>query len=68
MTKLPYRTAIELSNELGLPLAWVKAQAKEGRLPCLRIGRQLRFDVPAVCEALERRDARPQADPKGGAR
>lgn len=42
---------------LGVPAAWLKREAKAGRVPCLFAGRQLRFNVGAVRDALERRAA-----------
>ena len=37
--------------KLGLPIAWLKAEAHAGRVPCVRSGRRLFFNI----EALERR-------------
>ena len=51
-----------LSRRVRLPAGWLKSQAAAGRLPCLRVGRKLRFNVAAVEKALadmaaERREA-----------
>jgi hypothetical protein len=55
--KTPVRL-IGLSVALGLPRAWLKAEALAGRLPCLRVGRNtLLFDPDAVRAALARRAA-----------
>jgi hypothetical protein len=44
-----------LSQALRLPREWLKAEALAGRLPCLRVGRRLRFDAEAVEQALSER-------------
>lgn len=49
---------------LGLPIAWLRAEAFDGRVPCLRSGRRLFFNIEAVEQALLHR--RPQ--PAGGER
>ena len=41
-----------LAKELRLPAAWLKEQAISGRIPCLKIGRRLRFNRVAVERAL----------------
>jgi len=43
---------VELSRELGLPKHWLKEQALAGRIPCLHIGKLLRFDLSAVKVAV----------------
>ena len=50
-----YISAIELANELGLPLAWVKAQANTGRIPSLRVGHRQLFNSEAVERTLAER-------------
>ena len=42
----------ELAQCLGLPAAWLKAEAEAGRIPSLRAGRRLAFNLRAVEEAL----------------
>ena len=37
-----------LSRRLGLPAAWIKAEAEAGRIPSLRAGRRLMFNPDAV--------------------
>ena len=51
-----------LAERLNLPAAWLQAEAREGRLPVLRIGRRLRFNVEAVEQALLEQARRPIAD------
>lgn len=47
---------LALSRQLGLPVSWLKAEARAGNIPCLRVGkRKLRFDVKAVERTLTRR-------------
>jgi hypothetical protein len=33
---------------LGVPTAWLRAEAEEGRVPCLHTGRSYLFDVDLV--------------------
>ena len=39
---------VELARRLRLPAAWLKAEAKAGRIPALRAGRRLLFNAEAV--------------------
>ncbi|MBA2383682.1 MAG: helix-turn-helix domain-containing protein [Actinobacteria bacterium] len=39
---------------LGVPPRWVAAGAREGRIPCVRLGRYVRFDRGDVLAWLER--------------
>jgi len=41
----------------GLSAAWLRAEAEAGRIPVLRAGRRLLFDVAAVEAELIRRAA-----------
>lgn len=50
-------TLPRLASRVGLPAAWLRAEAEAGRLPHLRIGRFLRFDPKAVELALTARAA-----------
>ncbi len=45
----------DLSAILKLPVRWLKAEALQGRIPHLRVGRRLLFDVQAVQRALAAR-------------
>ena len=42
-----------LAEELQLPVAWLKKQAVNGSIPCLFIGRKMRFNIEVVKKALE---------------
>lgn len=46
-------SAQELADKLALPPASVRRLAREGRLPCYRAGRLLRFDLAEVRAALK---------------
>lgn len=46
-----------LALELRLPRQWLFLEAKAGRLPCLRVGRRLLFNLDAVRQALAKRAA-----------
>jgi hypothetical protein len=37
-----------LSARLRLPREWLRQEALAGRIPCLRVGRRLLFNVEAV--------------------
>jgi hypothetical protein len=52
-----------LAAELRLPRDWLRREARAGRLPCLRVGRRLVFNLAAVEQALADRAANP-ADQK----
>ena len=41
-----------LARVLRLPHEWLMAEAKAGRIPCMQIGTQFRFNVKAVKAAL----------------
>jgi hypothetical protein len=45
-------TLNRLANELKLPKDWLREEATAGRLPCLRIGKRLLFNIGAVKQAL----------------
>jgi len=44
-----------LARELHLPVGWLKDEALSGRIPCLKIGRRLRFNREAVEDSLAER-------------
>ena len=44
-----------IAHRLGVPMSWVKAEAEVGRLPSLRVGRTVLFDLDAVRETILRR-------------
>jgi hypothetical protein len=48
MDNKTFITLHTLSRRLGLPAAWIKAEAKAGRIPSLRAGRRLMFNPGAV--------------------
>jgi hypothetical protein len=55
-------TLNQLAIRTGLPRAWLKCQALEGRIPCLHVGNELLFNLRAVNESLlEMAASRPEA-------
>jgi hypothetical protein len=46
-----------LATALGLPRLWLRDEALAGRIPCLRAGKHLRFNVEAVRACLVARAA-----------
>jgi hypothetical protein len=60
-------TLRDLANRFkrfGLSIAWLKAEAEAGRLPCFKAGRKLLFDAEAVEKTLL--DRARQSNSKGG--
>ncbi len=61
-----------LARLLRLPAAWLRDEAKAGRIPALRAGRKWLFNSTAVQRVLARRAAEggvePGSDPKGASR
>ena len=53
-------TLNRLAAELKLSKDWLRQEAIAGRLPCLRIGRKLLFNLSAVNQALADRAAKSQ--------
>jgi hypothetical protein len=50
-------TLHRLSTHLRLPRDWLRSEADAGRLPCLRVGRKLLFNLHAVERVLAERAA-----------
>jgi excisionase family DNA binding protein len=55
MSETRFTNSTTAARLLGVPEAWLKREAREGRVPCLRAGRRLLFDVSAVEQALSER-------------
>lgn len=49
----PYITLIALHRATGLPEAWLRREALAGRIPHLRVGRRLMFNLDAVRASIE---------------
>jgi excisionase family DNA binding protein len=45
--------AAEVAERLAVPVSWVRAETRAGRLPCLALGRYRRYEWPAVVAWLE---------------
>jgi excisionase family DNA binding protein len=41
-------TAAELADRLAVPKTWVLESARSGAMPCVRLGRYVRFDLADV--------------------
>ena len=41
-------TAAEVAEWLGVPKTWVLESARSGAMPCVRLGRYVRFDLADV--------------------
>jgi hypothetical protein len=48
----------ELARATQIPTAWLKRESDAGRLPCIRAGKMLRFDLAAVVRYLTDRSER----------
>ena len=44
--------ACEVAERLGVPVSWVRESARSGAIPCVRLGRYVRFDLADVDEWL----------------
>ena len=55
--------AKEIAERLGVPESWVREPARSGAMPCVRLGRYVRFDLDDVERWLEecKRPGRPVA-------
>jgi excisionase family DNA binding protein len=45
--------AVEVGERLNLTAAWVRRRAKAGDLPCVRLGRYVRFEAATVEQWLK---------------
>ena len=43
------------ARRLGVTIRWLKDEAANGRVPCLKAGRRYLFSVDALADALEAR-------------
>lgn len=60
-------TVWKAAQATGVPVTWLKAEAKAGRVPCLKVGLRYLFDLTALREALRRRAAGEYESAVGGA-
>ncbi len=47
----------DAATEIGVPITWLRKEAREGRVPCLKAGRRILFDLPTLAESLRQRAA-----------
>ena len=66
MERQTFITLHVLARRLGLPAAWLKAEALAGRIPSLKAGRRMMFEPDAVERALRQRAVQHEHDTKGG--
>ena len=45
--------AEEVATRLNVPVTWVRAETRSGRMPHVALGRYRRYDWPAVADWLE---------------
>jgi excisionase family DNA binding protein len=45
--------ANEVADRLGVPVSWVRESARSDAMPCVRLGRYVRFEVAEVERWLE---------------
>jgi excisionase family DNA binding protein len=55
----------ELSERIGVPVAWLRREADAGRLPHLRVGRRRLFDLAVVSQVLAERATRESEAARG---
>jgi hypothetical protein len=58
MAKSMLIEVVPLAKYLGVPVAWLRAEAEQGRLPCVNAGGVLLFNLRAVKRTLAERAAR----------
>jgi len=46
------KNLIGCAHKFGVPVRWLKDQAKAGKIPCILIGRRMLFNIVAVKKAL----------------
>jgi len=61
MERQTFVTLHVLARRLGLPVAWLKAEAMASRIPSLKAGRRMMFESDAVARALRQRAVRQDA-------
>ena len=47
--------ADEVAARLHVPVSWVREQARQGALPCIKLGRYTRFAWPDVTDYLAKK-------------
>jgi hypothetical protein len=47
--------AVEMARRLGVTESWVRSEARAGRLPCIHLGKYVRFDPIAVAASRKGR-------------
>lgn len=57
VTALPLANSTQMAELIGCNDTLVEQMAKDGRIPCVRAGKLLRFEPAAVIAALRRRSA-----------
>ena len=53
-------TLHRLAANLKLPRSWLREEARAGRIPCLKVGRKLLFNLSTVEAVLAERAAHPR--------
>lgn len=46
-------TAKEVAHILNVPVSWVYAKAEQGGIPCVKVGRYVRFGLREVMASFE---------------
>jgi hypothetical protein len=57
---------VPLAKRLGVPATWLRAEAEQGKLPCVNAGGVLLFNLQAVKRALAKRAATAVCSEGGG--
>jgi excisionase family DNA binding protein len=53
----------EVAERLHVPASWVREEARANRLPCVRLGRYVRFSWPDVLDYLTRKGVKRLTEP-----
>jgi excisionase family DNA binding protein len=54
MSRYELKTTREIAEVLRVSIATVRRMVKAGRIPCIRAGRQLRFRIYDVLDAIDK--------------
>ena len=62
-TDEPFLPANSTAIRLGIPVTWLKREAKAGHIPCLRVGNRILFNLALVERTLLERAANGEVSP-----
>jgi hypothetical protein len=54
----PLIDAVEMAHKLNVPQSWVRTEQRAGRIPCVKLGKYVRFRLNDVERVLAERQAK----------